>query len=191
MTDRLVTTLLEIARLNGSSASNDIQDAQELARLALEELGIDVDNPPELITEEMKEKAIECPTLGPAYFASQRIAKKLAGKLHEEPFKGLLKEFSDKFLDELQTKLEDHLFCDVETNVQSKIWHMVDQIVRGLLSGEKWVVDRYALGSKYDCENIRSELVKHIPKEVQDLQIKELGDQVERLANDIKFYRSR
>ena len=137
MTDRLVTTLLEIARLNGSSASDDIQDAQELARLALEELGIDVDDPPELITEEMKEKAIECYTLGPAYFASRKVVEEACEGLSEEPFKELFSAFSDKLMEQLQTRLEDSLFTNTESSLHYKMWHIVDQIVQGLLSGEQ------------------------------------------------------
>lgn len=50
--DPLVKALIKIACLNGSSASDDIQDAQGIAREALETLGIDVDDLPDELREQ-------------------------------------------------------------------------------------------------------------------------------------------
>ena len=143
----------------------------------------------DLITDEMKQDAEGCPTLGPAYFAARKVVAEVCEGLDEEPFKELFSTFADKLNEQLQSRLEDHLFTDTEDSLYQKVWHMVDQIVRGLLSGEKWVMDRYALGTKYDCEAIRAELVKHIPKEVQDKRIVELEEQVDRLKKDLQFER--
>ncbi len=145
----------------------------------------------DLITDEIKQQGLEYPALGPAYFASRKVVEEACEGLSEEPFKELFSAFSDKLMEQLQTRLEDSLFTNTESSLHCKMWHIVDQIVQGLLSGEQWVVNRYALGSKYDCECIRAELVKHIPKEVQDMRVKELEDQVECLKKELDWWEGR
>lgn len=83
------------------------------------------------------------------------------------------------------------LWSDAEMNLQGKSWRMVDEIVRGILSGEKWLIERYALGDRYDCDKIREAVARHIPREIMQARIADLEAENERLRKDLGFARGR
>ncbi len=148
----------------------------------------DVEN---LITDADVNDAEGCETLGPSYFTARRVAEHVMKGFEDEHFKPLLDEFSKQFMDKLWSHVSDSLVMDAELNVQNYLWRTVDEVVKALLSGERWAVQKYALGERYNCDNVRAAIARHIPKELQDARVADLEATIERLTNDLKFYRDR
>ena len=130
----------------------------------------------------------EYPVLGPAYFAARRMAERFMQAFEVEHFEPLVKRFTKDFSDTLWTDISDHLLSDTESNLQSEIWRTVDQCVEGILSGEQWIMNKYALGSKYDCEKIRAAVAQYIPQELQNARIADLESEIKSLKERLSFY---
>lgn len=128
-------------------------------------------------------------TLGPAYFAARRVVEAAMRDFTSEHLDGLAKTATDAIYEKLQEALEDHLWSDAELNLQGKMWRMVDQIVQGMLSGERWIVDRYALGPRYDCEAARKALSAHFEDEIANARIADLEAEIEKLKQDVAWLR--
>jgi hypothetical protein len=143
----------------------------------------------EPITEDDFRSGSDAPVLGPHYFSSRRFAEEVMKDVETTFFADALKKFSDDLYSAVLEKTNDWLASDAESNVQSYIWRTVDQIVKGILSGDKWIVDRYALGSKYECGSIRTTLANHISKRLQDARIVDLEEEVARLKERIDCLR--
>jgi hypothetical protein len=129
-------------------------------------------------------------TLGPAYFAARRQAEAFMAAFEAEHFAPLIKKFASDFQDKLWSDLENSLLSDTESNLQTSVWRMVDSSVKALLGGDRWALERYALGDKYDCGEIRAAVAKHIPAELQDKRIAELEAEVASLKADLASERS-
>lgn len=119
--------------------------------------------------------------LGPHYFAARRIVAGATKHLEDDGLDEMVKGITDKIYEKLQNSVEACMWSDAQSNLQSKMWHMVDEIMKGVLSGDKWIMDRYALGSKYDCEKSRAAIAKHVGNEVLALRISDLENEIERL----------
>jgi len=145
----------------------------------------------DIITSDDIKRASNMPPLGPHYFSSRRFAEDVMKDVEVTFFEPALKKFSDDIYSAVLQKVEDWLASDSEANVQGHIWRTVDQIVCGILSGEQWVMDRYALGSKHDCAKAREAIARHIPKELQDARIADLEDEINRLKDTIMYLRMR
>lgn len=135
------------------------------------------------------EKGEEYPVLGPHYFAARKAAEEFMSGFVIEQFDPLIKKASDAFYESMLENIQASLLSDVESNIQSVIWHQIDESVRALLSGEKWAIDRYALGERYDCEKIRAAVASHIPAELQDARLKDLEAENKRLREDNEMLR--
>lgn len=130
--------------------------------------------------------------LGPAYFAARRFAEKLFDDSEQfNKFEDVAKEAAKKVADHIRDAIAEFIACDAEYGVHQHIWREVDQIVRAILSGEKWAVERYALGGKYDFGKIRAAVAKHIPREVMDARIGDLEAEVKTLSERLRFYQER
>lgn len=143
-----------------------------------------------MITDEHFKEGEQHPTLGPAYFAARAIAERFMASFSEEQFKPLIDNFAKEFNDRLWNDLESSLLSDTESNLQSSMWRMVDQCVAAILSGERWVMEKYALGSRYDCDKVRETVAKCIPAELQDNRVTDLEAEVERLRREVQFLRN-
>lgn len=143
----------------------------------------------DVMTNEDFEKASDMATLGPHYFSSRRFAEEVMSGVETEFFEPALKKFADDLYNAMLDRAQNWIIGDAESNVQSHIWRTVDQIVRGILSGEKWIVERYALGNKYECGRVRETLARHITKELQDARIADLEEQVKSLKEQIEWLR--
>jgi hypothetical protein len=135
------------------------------------------------------DKAAEHPTLGPHYFAARDAAEKFMADFEAENFSPLLKKAAETFMETMQESLENWLLSNVESNLQGTIWRQIDESVKALLSGERWALERYALGERYDCEKIRVAVAKHIPSELQDKRIADLEAENKRLREDLAWHR--
>jgi hypothetical protein len=131
------------------------------------------------------------PVLGPVYFSAREMAEKLMAGADAAEFKVLIDKAAADFGDKLQERVEYSLMNDVESNVQNFIWNEVDRIVQGLLSGERWVMERYALGERYRCEKVRATVAQHLGEELKAGRLADLEAEVERLKADLKFCRER
>ena len=142
-----------------------------------------------MLEQQHIEEAANYPSLGPAYFAARSIAERATKNIEAEHFKPLVDGFVDKFRDTVWTAVQDSLMADVEVNIQREIWQTVDATVKALLSGEKWAVERYCLGSRYDQEAVRAAIAKHIPAELQDARIADLEASLAQAHEDVKRLR--
>lgn len=140
-------------------------------------------------TDEDLRKGSESLTLGPAYFAARRTAERFMADFEAEFFKPLVDDFTKRFADELWGKISEWLLMDTENNLQHKLWHHTDEMVRHVLSGEEWAMKKFVLGDRYDCEKIRATVAKHIPKELQDARIADLEAKLEQAKKDIAWLR--
>ena len=143
-----------------------------------------------IITDDDIEKASGClGTLGPHYFTARRVAEEFMAPFEAEHFKPLIDKFSKDFNEKLWDGVREWLKDDTERNIQSAIWRTVDDIMKGVVSGEKWIADRYALGERYDCEKARETLARHIPKELQDMRISDLEEKIKSLEESLRWAR--
>lgn len=129
------------------------------------------------------------PVLGPHYFAARAAAEEFMAKFEPEHFKPLIKKAADEFYSQMQESLEASLLSDVESNIQGTIWRQIDDSVRALMGGERWALERYALGTRYDCDKIREAVAKHIPAELQDKRVADLEAEVKRLSEQLEWHR--
>lgn len=146
---------------------------------------------PEIISDEDWSKSEGYDTLGPHYFTARRVCEEAMSGFTPEMMKPLIEEASKSFQDKLWEHIEDSLWCDTEMNLQGKMWHMIDDVVKAILGGNEWAIKRYALGERYDCQSIRETLAKHIPEELQSARITDLEAEVKRLQESLEFHRER
>jgi hypothetical protein len=145
----------------------------------------------QIITQHDYKKGEQWPALGPCYSASQRIVEEALAHLTADDARKIADGIAKQVYERIYEVAEDALWSDAEVNLQGKMWRMVDEVVRGILSGERWVMVRYALGSRYDCDKIREAVAKHIPQEIMQARIADLEADNERLRRDLDFARGR
>lgn len=129
-------------------------------------------------------------TLGPAYFAARRIAEKLFKNDEsmlegEQSFKKIVDEVVEKVREGLYDYVEGHILSDLECNVQGKVYHLVDDTVKALLTGERWALERYVLAQEYNSVHVRKAVAAHIPDELAKARIADLEKQIEQLKTDL------
>jgi hypothetical protein len=130
-------------------------------------------------------------TLGPAYFAARRVMQEACDSFDTKSFEPVLKKTADDFHEMLLENVQEYLWSNAEVNLQGKAWRMVDQCVQALLSGERWAMEKYALGERYDCAKVRATVARHVPKELQDARIADLEAEVKRLNEQLGWHRDR
>jgi uncharacterized protein (UPF0297 family) len=145
----------------------------------------------EAITDADIQDSAEYPTLGPAYYSARRFAEEFVSGAEGEQFKPVVEKIVNDLHDELWTRVSENMVYSVESAVQAHIWQTVDSIVGYLLSGEKWAMEKYALGTRYECDKIRAAIAAHIPKELQDARIADMEDELKRLRSDLEWARKR
>ena len=129
------------------------------------------------------------PVLGPHYFAARQVAEEFMASFEPKHFEPMVRKAADAFMEQAQEALEAWLLSNVESNLRGTIWRQIDDSVKALLSGERWALERYALGSRYECDKIREAVAKHIPEELQDARVKDLEEEVARLRKDLEWAR--
>lgn len=144
-----------------------------------------------LFDDEALKLAEQHPTLGVSYAEARKIAERFMASWEAEHLKPLIDKAAENFRDQLWSDIVAWLLADTESNLQGEIRRTVDNIVKGILSGETWAVNKYALGERYDCEAIRKTLAGLISQELQDKRVADLEEENKRLAADLKFYRER
>lgn len=128
-------------------------------------------------------------TLGPGYFSARRFAVSFVSGMKEEQFKPIIEKITKDIHTELWNKIADSMIYDIENSVQFHIWQTVDDIVKYLLGGTKWAMDKYALGERYDCDKVREAIAKHIPRELQEARIVDLEEENKKLKDELEWAR--
>jgi hypothetical protein len=142
-------------------------------------------------TEEELESAKDYDVLGPEYFRARNIAETVMKKFKNEHFKPIIDDFTKEFTDKLWTSVQDSLVSDTEMNIQNEIWRTVEAIVRAILGGNQYILQKYVLGSKYNCGKIRETIAKLTPEELQSKRITELEEELLELKQEYDRYRQR
>lgn len=131
------------------------------------------------------------PVLGAEYERARRVAGSIVNAFSAKYFEPMIKEFSEKLYSELLNSTDVFFESDVESNLQSEIWHATSSVVRALLSGEKWALNKYPLNKSHDGEKIRACIFKEHKDELIGLRVVELEAENERLEKIIASYRDR
>ncbi len=133
------------------------------------------------------------PTLGPAYFAARDFVGRVMVNFEEEHIKPLAdavtKAVTDQITEKVWDAFRDGLLTDTEYNAQGHIWHLVDDTVKALLSGESWAIQRYPLASRYDADKVREAVARHIPDELAKARIADLEAEIASLKQSLEWAR--
>lgn len=130
------------------------------------------------------------PVLGPVYFAARRWADGLVPAYQEGALAKIVKRAAEQFLAELQEGAENYLLADVSSNVQGHVWHLVDRIVEdGIVGGVPWVVQRYGLGERYQCQVLRVALAEHCKEVLVPMVAQRLRDEAGQALQSRDWYR--
>lgn len=140
------------------------------------------------IKPEHVEQAEKYDPLTPVYFASRDIIDEYMKTLNEESIDKLARAYSDKIYTSVSASFEAFLLSDASLNIQQHFYRMVDECVGALISGEPWVFKKYVLG-KYNCEDLRIAVAKHIPQEIMDQRLLDLTKENEQLKESLKMER--
>ena len=106
-------------------------------------------------------EAAQYDVLGPAYFASRRMAEQIMVGVEPDAFQAVATKAADMVREQIYAYIEGHLLSDLEINIQGHVWHLVDDTVRALLSGDAWAMKRYPYASTIDGERIRATVATH------------------------------
>jgi hypothetical protein len=131
----------------------------------------------------------EYPSIEPEYTRGNLVAERVMAQFKEEHFQPLAKLVGDFIADKLWDMLRDHLLSDTELNLETAMRGRVESTVQALLGGHQWALQKYVLGERYDCEQIRAAIAKHIPAELQDKRVADLEAELAQAKKDLKFYR--
>lgn len=142
-----------------------------------------------MFTDEHIAEGVKMPTLGPAYFCSREVIERAMAGVQSSDFKPMLDSIMKQITDHVWEKMHDHLLSDTEMNLHGAMWRQVDDMVKHIMAGERWAMDKFALGERYDCEAVRAAVARHVPAELQDARVADLEKQIEQLKKDIAFYR--
>lgn len=128
------------------------------------------------------------PTLEPEYTRAHAFAEQLLKEFEAEHFKPIIKKLTDAVGEALWDMVRDRIIEDTAYNVAGHIQGRIESSIAALLGGREWAIQKYALGS-YRQEDIREAVAKAVPKELQDMRIAELEQEVERLKESLGFAR--
>ena len=143
-----------------------------------------------ILTDKDFAYAEKYPGLGPHYWPSQRIVEAALKLLTSDAAKVIAERVATEIYQQIVDATQDALWQDAQMNLQSKMWHMVDEIVRAILSGNRDVINRYALENRYDCEAVRKAVAGHIPQEIMTARIADLEYENERLKDALQREKS-
>jgi hypothetical protein len=142
-----------------------------------------------ILTDKDFEHGAKHPGLGPHYSAAQRIVDAALKPLTNDEAKVIAERVANQIYQQILDVTQDALWQDAGMNLQSKMWLTVDEIVRAILSGNREVMSRYALGHRYDCEEVRKAVARHIPQEVMLARIGDLEADNKRLSEALELER--
>lgn len=143
----------------------------------------------DIITDDDLREAERCEALGPAYFVARRVTERAMAAFEDKHLKPLIETAARQFQEKLWDDVQLSLWSDTEMNLQSEMWRTVDSIVLAIMGGKQWALQRYALGPKHDCEEVRAAVARHIPREIMDRRIIDLEEQVKSLTERLEWAR--
>ncbi|WP_103730220.1 hypothetical protein [Novosphingobium sp. HII-3] len=128
-------------------------------------------------------------SLGPEYFASNRLAEAMMAKFDAEHLKPLVDKVADEFRDKLWSDVVDYLLADTEQNVAGAIRQMVEQTVQALLTGKEWAMNRYPYADYSKGEEIRAAVAKHGGDTLLARRVADLEAELEKSRQTIEYLR--
>ena len=128
-------------------------------------------------------------SLGPEYFASQRLAEAMINKFDAEHLKPLVDKVADEFREKLWDDVRDYLLADTEQNVAGEVRYMVEQTVNALLTGKEWAMQRYPYADYSKGEEIRAAIAKHAGDALLARRVADLEAEVEKQRQTIEHLR--
>ena len=68
----------------------------------------------------------------------------------------------------------------------------IDEIIEGLIIGEKWALEHYGVGNEYQTgREIRKAIAQHIPEKIIADRIKDLEKEIENLKRKVSYYKNK
>jgi len=130
-------------------------------------------------------------SLGPEYFASNRLAEAMLAKFDAEHLKPLVDKAADEFRDKLWHDVTDYLLADTEQYVAGAVAHMVEQTVQALLTGKEWAMQRYPYADYSKGEEIRAALAPLVGDTLLARRVADLEAENARQRETISFLQGR
>lgn len=172
--------------LRSSAGPEEIKNVQrDIAELLARMEAGSVSEP--IFTDEDRQS--QNPSLGPHYFAARRVVFQAISALSADDAKDLAGVIAGQVYERIQEVTEASLWTDAELNLQGKMWSMVDEIIKGILGGDRSAMERYALGERYRCEEVRKAIAAHIPQEIMVARIADLEVENKRLQDELSWER--
>lgn len=144
-----------------------------------------------IFTDDDFAEAQQAPVLGPAYFSARRYVERSMAGAEPDIFKPIIDKAVENIRHALWDDVETFLLADTESNLQGTMWRTIDATVQALLTGEKWAIERYAIGDRYDAKAVREAVIHHAPPALWDKRVTELQAEVDLLREQLKTERER
>lgn len=143
----------------------------------------------DVFTAEDLEKAAHHETLGPAYFASRRVAETLMLGAESDPLKSVVKKCTEEIKQAAYAYIEAHILSDLECNLQHHIQCMTERSVQALLTGEEWAMRQYPFAKYHDGEAVRAAVAKHGGEPLLLARIADLEKRIDELKQQLEWAR--
>lgn len=142
-----------------------------------------------IFTEENLSDGKQSLTLGPAYFSSRDFMRTYMLGLDDVDLAPQLKSFMDAIYSKVLNDFQNWLINNADSNIHDHIWRTVDEIVRGILSGDKWITDKYVLGPCYERTKLIAKIVADFPEDLKDARIADLEKENKALSDELAWRR--
>jgi len=146
-------------------------------------------------SQEVTAEAVEHPHLGAEYFHAREFASGFMKHWQEEYATELandvIKPVLDGLYDKVLTAFQDHLFSDVEQNIQTEMRRMVEDSVKAVIGGKRWANVKYISIEGYETTKVRETLAKLYSDEIKDGRITDLEKEVARLSEQLRLHTER
>jgi hypothetical protein len=124
--------------------------------------------------------------------AARRITDEVVNSFGDNDFKGVVAKAVEEFTEQLNKRVEDSLWLDLEHNLHGRFWNGVRQVINGLLTGDEWTLNTYVGAESLLAR--RPELLKaiaqHIPEEIVGMQVKALEERIAYLEKSVEWHKS-
>lgn len=127
--------------------------------------------------------------LMPQWDASYRLSENILESFNEDTFSGLIETLSNKFYEELNSKVNEFIISDQTLNIRYYISNMVEQTVTALLSGEEWAMKAYPFSDYSKGEKIRKAVAVHGNDELLLRRIKDLEEELKNTKEQLRWAR--
>ena len=146
-----------------------------------------------IIEQEDFEKSKGWRSLGPMYDTARRITDVVISSLQEKQFKRIVEEASKSIADQINERVENSLWLDLDHNLHGRFWSGVERVINGIICGEEWALEAY-VGPNSPMAyraSVLEAIAKHIPEQIEAMQIDLLKKDLEQANRLLDTYRNR